>query len=249
MTGKASVLALNKLAFGVNMLGSHFAPLSTSLIPAENESAAAYTQAFRALKSCLRLLVRIKLCDDSHCETCTCIRQVREMPKVVAALAGEGYNSAAKLLPIARPMGDNSAAWQKFARESLGLDSLVCQTHATAIAANNGSHKKQFNETKNYDAFYDYVCRIMRCTYASVGEHLQTLLVAWLRSVGEIAAADWFAEWWSGPVKGRWCLGHGGVAMSGNNQGLEASWRWDSHAICHGRQVSECSVGVVTPTH
>jgi hypothetical protein len=61
----------------------------------------------------------------------------------------------------------------------------------------------------------------MRCSFAAVGEHLQALLVQWLRSVREGSATDWLAEWWCGPVKGRWLLGHGGVAMSGNNQGVE----------------------------
>jgi hypothetical protein len=51
-------------------------------------------------------------------------------------------------------LGDNSAAWQKFARETLGLEANVCQTHATAIAANNGSHKKFFDDiNKNYEPF------------------------------------------------------------------------------------------------
>ena len=45
VTGKASTLALSKLAFGVNMLGAHYAPLSTSLIPADSESSEAYVQA------------------------------------------------------------------------------------------------------------------------------------------------------------------------------------------------------------
>ena len=42
VTSKASQAALNKLGFGVNMLGSSFAPLSYTLIPADCESAAAY---------------------------------------------------------------------------------------------------------------------------------------------------------------------------------------------------------------
>ena len=38
VTSKASQAALNKLGFGVNMLGSSFAPLSFTLMPAECES-------------------------------------------------------------------------------------------------------------------------------------------------------------------------------------------------------------------
>jgi hypothetical protein len=64
---------------------------------------------------------------------------------VVAATSTEEYIKD-KNLPIAVALGDNSAAWQKFARETLGLEANVCQMHATAIAANNGSHKKFFDD-------------------------------------------------------------------------------------------------------
>ena len=40
--------------------------------------------------------------------TCRCIQEVREMLKVVAAITDPAYTGANKLLPIARPMGDNS---------------------------------------------------------------------------------------------------------------------------------------------
>jgi hypothetical protein len=45
VTSKASAAALNKLGFGVNMLGRHFAPWTYTLIPAETESEAMYTAA------------------------------------------------------------------------------------------------------------------------------------------------------------------------------------------------------------
>jgi hypothetical protein len=110
------------------------------------------------------------------------------MPKVVAATTSGDYISTDpekyKRLPIAVAMGDNSSAWQKFAKDELGLAANVC------------------------------------------------------RSVREDRAAEWFAEWWCGPVKGLWLLGHGGVAMSGNNQGVESNHWWDREAISHGRQVS-----------
>ena len=47
VTSKASAAALNKLGFGVNMLGAHFAPLSYALLPAGCESSKAYTEAYR----------------------------------------------------------------------------------------------------------------------------------------------------------------------------------------------------------
>ena len=55
-TSVRSTAALNKLGFGVNMLGAHFAPWAYSLIPAECESAAAYVEAYRwtCLWTCVR---------------------------------------------------------------------------------------------------------------------------------------------------------------------------------------------------
>jgi len=240
VTGKASTAALNKLGFGVNMLGSHFAPLSFSLIPAECESSQAYTEAYRALKASVRTMISIVTCGNPDCRTCRCIEQVREMPMVVAKTSAEPYtNKEKKHLPIAVAMGDNSTAWQKFVAETLELESNVCQTHATAIAANNGSHRTHFDSMERYEEFYEYVCRIMRCSFDTMGEVMQSQLVAWLRSVNEVRAAEWFETYWCGPVRGRWLLGHGGIAMSGNNQGLESLWRWDRQAISHGKQVSE----------
>jgi hypothetical protein len=56
----------------------------------------------------------------------------------------------------------------KFAKEELGLDANVCQTHATAIAANNGSHKKYFD----YDCFYGFFMRLQRYSIAAVGRQV-----------------------------------------------------------------------------
>ena len=67
-----------------------------------------------------------------------------------------------KELPIFNALGDNSSAWQKFVLENLVLSANVRQTHATAIAKNNGTvpgtHRAHFVEQDNSDKFYDYVC-------------------------------------------------------------------------------------------
>lgn len=238
VTSKASQAALNKLGFGVNMLGSHFAPLSYSLMPAETESARAYTQAYRASKQAIRKIIALPCCTKEDCKTCLYIKQLREHPNVAKILTDDEYCTGDKRLPISKPLGDNSAAFQKFARDELGECALVCQTHATAIAANNGSHRSHFKDEAVYEEFYDYVCRIMRISCATTGEYLQMKLVEWLREKGEDDAANWFQEWWVGPEKGRWTLGHGGIAMSGNNQGLESTWRWDRESISRSLQVN-----------
>ena len=127
------------------------------------------------MKQSVRLVARINTCSNADCRTCSCIQEVRDMPKCVAAITSKQYTDT-KHLPVAVALGDNSAAWQKFAVESLGLTANVCQTHATAIAANNGTHHTHFDNPDNYEEFYECVCRIMRCSFATVGERLQGLL-------------------------------------------------------------------------
>jgi hypothetical protein len=189
------------------------------------------------MKSAARYLICLKLCDRPNCATCRCIQEVCENPKVVAVTSTEAYIKGKKL-SIAVALGDNWVAWQKFARETLGLGANVCQTHATAIAANNSSHKKFFDDiNKNNEPFYEFVNCIMRCSFASVGEGLQELLVEWLRSVGEERTAKWFNKWWCRPTKGQWLLGHGRIAMTGDQRGLESKWQWDRQAISHWHQV------------
>jgi len=236
VTHKASQAAFNKLGFGVNMLGSRFAPWTYTLIPAQTESHAAYSEAYKASKAATRRIISLKACGRPDCVTCNSITDLRDLALVKNYLDSEPYK-VAKALPIAHPLGDNSSAWQKFAAEDLGLSSSVCQTHLTAIGANNGQHKRHFKCMDVYEEFYDFVNRIMRCSFNTVGEHLQALLVEWLRSKEEMQAADWWERYWTGPVHGRWLLGHGGVGLSSNNQGLESTWRWDRDSGSAGREV------------
>ena len=58
-----------------------------------------------------------------------------------------------------------------------------------------------------------------------------------VEGVNERRAADWFARYWCGQIKGRWLMANGGIAITGNNQGLESTWRWDRMAISQGYQV------------
>ena len=59
-------------------------------------------------------------------------------------------------------------------------------------------------------------------------------------TIGSLAALSkslWFERYWCCPIKGRWLLANGGIAITGNNQGLESTWRWDCMAISQGYQV------------
>ncbi len=81
---------------------------------------------------------------------------------------------------------------------------LVCQTHTSAIAANNGSHKKHFHDMAMiYNAFPEYVCSIARISFKHAGTHIQLLLVEWLQASGEGEASTWFREFWVADGKGR----------------------------------------------
>ena len=93
-----------------------------------------------------------RLCDSEDCKTCTYIRDLKENDTVAACLASRPY-MIDKEHPISYPLGDNSAAWQKFCREELQVPTNVYQTHATAIAANNNSHKTHFDNMARYKEF------------------------------------------------------------------------------------------------
>ena len=114
--------------------------------------------------------------------------------------------------PISTPLFDNIDYGQRFAVEILKTPASVCQTHLTGIAANNGTQRKHFKERKHYEEFYDYVCRIMRCSLEHLGIHLP-------RS------------------QGRWLLGNIGIGGVANQQGIESSHRWDRESIGCGHQV------------
>ncbi len=65
VTSKVSTAALNKLGFGVNMLGGHYAPYTFTLIPAETETEATCTAAYSASKKATRKLINalVSMCE------------------------------------------------------------------------------------------------------------------------------------------------------------------------------------------
>ena len=121
------------------------------------------------------------------------------------------------------------------------MPARVCNTHISAIPANNGIFKKRFKSQDAYKQFYDLVLHFKDCSYEDAGVKLQDRLRHWLAEQHEEEVAAWFCKWWCGPIKGRWLLGNGGHGLVANNQGMEASCRWDSNAISWGRQVRRLS--------
>ena len=89
----------------------------------------------------------------------------------------------------------------------LDMDVELCQTHATAIAANNGTHRKYFKDDEKYEKFYGVLCDLMLITCKPAGYYLQSLLVLWLRDNVDDQCAHWFETHWTGLVKGRYLLG------------------------------------------
>ncbi len=67
---KASTSALNKLNLGVTQLSGHYAPWSSSLIPAKSEKSATYFEAYKAASSASRKFIDVRLCEDATCATC-----------------------------------------------------------------------------------------------------------------------------------------------------------------------------------
>jgi hypothetical protein len=72
-------------------------------------------------------------------------------------------------------VGDNTFSVQNFSINALGLDANFCQTHTSAIAANNGKHKKHFHDMAIYEEFNEYICSIMiaRLSFKQAGTHIQ----------------------------------------------------------------------------
>ena len=86
------------------------------------------------------------------------------------------------------------------------------------------------------------LCDIMLITCEPEGYFLHGLLVQWLRANVDDQCADWFETHRTGPVKGRYLLGSGGVGLVGNNQSLEAGWMWDRHACTSGSQATPSNI-------
>ena len=237
VTSKASAAAFNRLGFGVNMLGGHCMPWVTALIPAETESEQTYSEVYKAAHAATRRILQLPLCVRAECKTCTYIKELLDNQTVLAMMNGRPYKEL-KELPIDKPLGDNCTGFQNFCEHVLKVPARVCNTHVSAIPANNGSFKKRFASQDVYKQFYDFVVRVKDCSFEDAGVKLQDRLCDWLASSGEESVADWFHEWWCGDVKGRWLLGNGGYGLIANNQGLESRWRWERNSISGGRQVS-----------
>ena len=102
VTHKASLAAVNKLGFGVNMLGGKAAPWTCSLIPHQSESEVVYTKAYHASRRATRPVMALTLCGNSACATCKAISIVRSNENARCCLAGRPYKTNHELPAIGR---------------------------------------------------------------------------------------------------------------------------------------------------
>ena len=152
------------------------------------------------MRRALRALTAVKTCDS--CECCRCISDLLTDHIVKCALSSPHYVTKHKL-PISHGLSDNAWAFQNFMKNLLDIKAELCQTYATAIAANNGTHCKYFKDDEKYEKFYEMLCVLMLITCNPAGYYLQSLLVQWLRANVDDLCAHWFETHWTGPVKGR----------------------------------------------
>ena len=113
VTHKASLAAVNKLGFGVNMLGGKAAPWTFSLIPHQSESEAVYTEAYHASRRATRAVMALPLCCNSACATCKAIDIVRTNETVRCCLNGRPYKANHEL-PVSHGLSDNTKTYQNF---------------------------------------------------------------------------------------------------------------------------------------
>ena len=94
---------------------------------------------------------------------------------------------------IDKPLGDNNTGFQNFCEKVFKVPARVCNTHVSAIPANNGTFKKRFRSQNVYKQFYELVLRLKDCSDEDAGVKLQDRLCRWLAEQGEEEVADWFA--------------------------------------------------------
>ena len=113
VTHKASLAAVNKLGFGVNMLGGKAAPWTFSLIPHQSESEAVYTEAYHASRRATRAVMALPLCGNSACSTCKALDIVRTNETVRCCLIGRPCKANHEL-PVSHGLSDNTKTYQNF---------------------------------------------------------------------------------------------------------------------------------------
>ena len=78
------------------------------------------------------------------------------------ALGSRHYATGQHKLPISHGLSDNLWVFQDFMENVLDIEAELCQTHTTAIAANNGT-SPILQRWREYEKFHEMLCDIM-CT-------------------------------------------------------------------------------------
>ena len=114
-------------------------------------------------------LTAVKTCDT--CECYRCITDLLSNPNVKCALRCPHYATRKHELPSAHQprIVRQLMGVQNFMKNVLDIKAEICQTHASAIASNNGTHRKYFKDDENYERFYEMLCDIIRITCEAAG--------------------------------------------------------------------------------
>jgi len=117
------------LGMGVMTPGGKLRPLIFSFVP--TESAEAYKFCWIAFeRSAISFATKFQPCDDEACTTCRSIMVVLKNEVTVEASKSPMFQRN-KRLAVDVVTSDNSAAFKKFAMETIGISSMKCAAHLT----------------------------------------------------------------------------------------------------------------------
>ena len=111
----------------------------------------------------------------------------------------------ANLWRIEEPLGDNNPGFQNCCENVLKVPARACNTHVSAIPANNnGTFKKHFKSQDVYKRFNELALRLKDCSYDSyedAGDKFMSscrIACHWLAKLHDEEVADLFSQWWCG---------------------------------------------------
>jgi hypothetical protein len=238
VTHKICSAAVDGLGLGVNSLGTKCNLLVYSLIPAGTESKAMYGQVWECVRSALYALLRkYKSCGVAGCKTCHAIANVREGKAVREYLrGGEGSAKSRHTFTIDQAIGDNHTGYQNWVQDEHGIPPDVCATHLTAVAKNNGKQKKHFDNGDNYEMFYKFTVRAIKCAWVPLADKMPGKICEWMLDIGETRAEEWFSKYWCGN-KGRWMLAYAGYGGTIIQNSIESGWKYMKLNITQGLEI------------
>ena len=214
---------------GWNSLGSHFNTWLYSFGSSENQWGYRDTLnggicAFQALLRCVRD------CGDENCDLCSDNRLIKLEPAVKSYMQSAQFTKdpAKRGMPLDYVNADNNPSVAA-AVEQHDVPVNICTAHSGAIQKKTEADINKFvdggpleTKQKAYDAFYEFIRRMINITEEYLVEYIQDRMVDWLLEMGQAGASKWWSRFWTGQ-RGRCCLAHIGVGGARANCGTEGS--------------------------